>query len=194
LRLIGNDPRKIKELHDKRKNNGDSNALSESQLADALMSSEKHIKINAKKEYVLANILPHFSEIGKQLALLNWSICCTSDTPLVVFCPFGEGRAKFGTGFALPQVQVHLPLTPNICLFGSRYTTVLKWQMPKSDVDQANARSICSAHRFVFSAFKSNRIGKIVSKAALSGQNIKINKEVLREQLKQQFQNREGTS
>ena len=73
MRLIGEDPQKMKELFEKReKDKGSASVLSETQLADALRFSESHIKIEAKKEYVLGNILPQFSEIGKHLVQLNY--------------------------------------------------------------------------------------------------------------------------
>ena len=196
LRLIGENPQKIKEWCKKRQGKDLGNALTEEQMTEAMKFPEKHVKIKAKKDYVLANILPQFQEIGKQLVMLDWSICSspdkyffiTSDTPVVVFCPYGKDKAKFGIGFALPQVEIHFPLSPTRCLFGSRRKYPLKWTMCRSDIDQVNMRCIYSAHRFVFSAFKSNRISKVVSKAVLTSKKEVINKEILREQLKKHME------
>jgi hypothetical protein len=83
-----------------------------------------------KKSATALNVITAF-EIYKDLLTTNWCVCrapsheyyITGDCPLVCFVLKENGKAMFGAGFRLPNVEVSFPLTPEICLYLDRRHT-----------------------------------------------------------------------
>ncbi len=164
--------------------------LDESKIKDLFENPDNHVKIKAKQLYALLLNMEIMSEIISQLVSMNWTIldCAkgafflTGDTPLNVFVYKGGGKAIFGGGFALQNVQIHFPLSPTRCLSISRANTPSYLRLSKSDVKEINSRCINMAERFVYAPYCSRRVQKLVRKFT-SSSSVKIDQDWLAQKL-----------
>jgi len=189
LRRISKDPQRVKTAWENAQRKYTAAALSEEKIKDLFENPEKHVKIKTDAKVALLLNLQRFDDIARRLLAMNWSICdavdesffVVGDSPLVVFAPTGTSTAIFGGGFALPQVQIHFPISPKRCLYLTHTDFPAHERLSKSMVEEVNRRSIAMSERFVFSPYRSNRIQKLVEK--FTGPGIKVDRTRLAQKL-----------
>jgi len=130
------------------------------------------------------------SEISNVLLKMNWYIVVsgeddyffTSDSPVNVFCRDKDGRAFFGGGFALPNVEVSFPISPRVCLkIDQRYEGCRG--VGKLYVREMNRRASHMAERFIFSAYRTEETDKISGEFSYTQNLPKMDKEIIRENI-----------
>ena len=139
------------------------------QLKVALSRVEEHVTIEMVGKYPMALSILTTEVVREQLVAMNWCLCdaptgaffVTSDTPLNVFSRKGN-KALFGAGFALPNVEVAFPISPNLCAFASRAHQPRRRRCAASFVTEINRRAICMAERFVVAPYKTRQISSLV--------------------------------
>lgn len=180
LKRMSKDPEKIKTAWESAQKKFTSEVLPKGEIKDLLENPEKHVRIKADSQIALLLNMKLFDEVGRILLAMSWSLCdapkdsffVVGDSPLIVLAPMGPGRVIFGGGFALPQVQIHFPISPKRCLFLTHGNNPPHIKLSKGAVDEVNRRSIAMSERFVFAPYRSNNIQKLVEKFTSAGKKI----------------------
>lgn len=150
---------------------------------------EDHFKIEMDEKVALAfsfeqaSIIPHF------LVQMNWCLCeapgrhffVTSDSPLVIFDPIGDGRAVFGAGLGLPGAEVTFPISPAVCLQIDRCHTQRRRRVSQEFVREVNRRRAHATERYVISHIKTKKVDTLVHDSAWTYGHTKIDREEIRQ-------------
>jgi len=147
--------------------------------------TNKNYRIEFNHKAALAQSMSQTMLISHLLLEMNWCLCTapsqsffiTSDTPLNVFAPTGEGTVIFGGGFRLPGAEVAFPLSPDVCLLLNRSHTQGRRRVKKNTVSEINRRTAFMAERFIISPLKTKQVGELVHKAAKTREMPKIDQE-----------------
>jgi len=145
--------------------------MSEEEAINALKNVDK-FELTVDDKAVMADSLRQTEVLADGLRKMFGSLCVsaralfiTGDTPVCIFLPTGRGRAIFGAGFAHPQSEVTVPLSPHVCLLISHRSSQRRIGASEKRVNDFNARAAHIAERFVISTVQSRRTEELVSYA-----------------------------
>lgn len=133
--------------------------------------------------------------IAKYLSSMNWALLLTmdenyfvtNDCPLNIFCLDIDGKAIFGGGIALPNVEITLPISPWVCLRIDKKSGTNTKAIDARYVREINRRICHMADSYVFSAYKNDNLTKIMLEFADSHKLPKIDIASLKEMFKKAF-------
>lgn len=188
------DPQKVRQMFKKyREGTGKDPGVSieEYQQFCAELGTNFKIKVDAQNS-LIKSLKCLLKIIYEELLKRNWSILVvpesnffvTSDSPLTVFLPLPDARAKFGTGFGLPQVEISFPLSPQKCLFISTKQSSGIYRVSDRAVLEFNRRCIRMAQRFIYSSLNSPEIASFVNEFAGAFHESKIDRKKLVRQVR----------
>lgn len=195
MKKVTDDSGKLKEhfVRFRESEEGKNCNVSLEEFRELIANPRKYGEPTINEKYAIGESFNMAQAIHYWLMKMNWSIChtkgkrffVTNDTPLNVFVQTEKGRAIFGGGFGLPNVEIAFPLSPKLCLWldkrkGPRYRI-----MGADFVEEVNRRTIHMAERFVISPYKSNRIQRVVREFAAHYGKPKIDVEVIKERFKE---------
>lgn len=148
---------------------------------------EERIVVDSHPSEVLINALSQIEAIASILLTMNWCLCrsasgsfyVTSDCPVNVFLPTGDGTVILGGGLAMPGVQVALPISPDVCLFLDRKTNQRSRRASHKFVGDINRRMIAMAERYVISHKDTSTIRRTVQNWAHTRGQPKMDKDYL---------------
>lgn len=131
-----------------------------------LKDVENLYSIEVDPKRALAASLMQVQAIHRELMQLVPSICvtnvstmyATSDSPINVFAPTGDGKAIFGAGFGLPTVEVVFPFSPFHALYLSRKGEPGWYDVDGRTVDEFNRRCVRGSDRYIMASYFSKRI------------------------------------
>jgi len=147
------------------------------------------------EDYVKGSTFDKAIDIGKYLARMNWYLMVaeknshfiTNDCPLNVFVLDKNNMAMFGAGFGVANVEVTLPLSPDMCLrldYSGRRNTV---RVTKAYVHEINKRLIHMAENYIFSSHKTNELEAMINQYGDTLNKPKVDIKELREQFKKRL-------
>jgi hypothetical protein len=161
------------------------------QFCDWVRNPKEFFQYTINEKHMLGSSFELIETFHTHLMSMNWSLCgakgdsffITCDAPLNIFSLDEFGRACFGGGLGLPNVEIVFPLTPKLCIRIERKPLPRYDKVEFDYVNEINKRSICMAEQYIFSPFKSNRIFNLVNKYANSYKMPKIDKEEIKRRL-----------
>lgn len=147
---------------------------------------EEQFKIEINEKFALGKSLWQTERFLSTLRRMRWTILnappdyffVTSDSPVNVF--FREGKhASFGGGLLRRTAQITFPIGPRNCLLFTWLPLESRIKVARDYVDEINRRAAFQAERWIISPFKSNRILRIVAKAAKQTPPTKLDRKAL---------------
>jgi hypothetical protein len=137
-----------------------------------LRDPEKSVKISVERRAAVILSLRATADMFFDFLEMYWLLLpvphrrwlVTGDAPVTLFVPKAGGKALFGAGSALPDIQVTFPLSPEKCLFLSRKLVNLK--PTPGFVREVNRRTIRNAQRFVIARNHSPKVESWVGEFA----------------------------
>jgi hypothetical protein len=118
---------------------------------------------------------------------MNWIVCdaserahfITSDAPLCVYLPTGQGRAICGAGFGRPEVQISFPVSPKVLLFIDwRHGRESHFRTRVNDgfAYEMNKRMAWNAERFLVSAIRDPVVRTLIGEAKATAGKPKLDR------------------
>jgi hypothetical protein len=125
--------------------------------------------------------------VAELLAKMNWCLCrasgiskfITSDSPLCVFSEKAGGKALFGAGFGLPNVEVYFPISPSYCLRLENRQMQRRATVSRHFVDEANRRTAANAERYVISNRSSAKIAALTAEFGFTRSLPKLDRKIV---------------
>jgi hypothetical protein len=153
-------------------------------LQTMLANVEENFELSMNPQAAMLSSLAHSRGIAEALATMHWELIhlstddqfVTCDAPLVSFAMVNSGRAVFGAGYGLPQVEVSFPVSPSSCLFlhrGARRPVVPN----KAFIREMNKRAALMAKRFVVSQKFSSESEELTKRFAYTTNRSKLDRE-----------------
>lgn len=148
--------------------------------------------VQVNEKHAIGDSLLMSEAVYHNLMSMHWSIqyingdhfFVTSDSPLNLFVQTNNGKAIFGGGIGLPNVEIAFPLSPKLCLWMMWKPLQIYCRASASFITEINRRTIHAAERYVVSTFKSNNIHKIVKEFAVSYDKPKIDATLVKQRFK----------
>jgi hypothetical protein len=139
---------------------------------EALAQVGEGFDLTVDDEYAMAESLKLTDTVANGLRGMAWSLCVserapfiTSDTPVCIFLPVGNGRAIFGAGFAEHLAEVTIPLSPTVCLLISHRSSQRRIRASEARVYEYNRRAAYIAERFMISTLQTRRVEALAAEA-----------------------------
>ncbi len=136
------------------------------------MRDPSHYDISVDKEYATAMALSLLEDFAKVFFQMKWAFFkatdeykyMTGDNPLRYIDPTYKPRSFYGVGLANENVEVSLPLSKEVCAYGSWKGREGYLQAKNHHVKHLNKITVSASVRFVFADSKSEDIDKFVTK------------------------------
>jgi len=143
-------------------------------------------KLEVNQKVALGISMKMAKVIAQDLLTMNWCLCTapeplfflTCDAPVNVFSLHGS-QALFGGGFALKNVEVAFPISPNVCLLLDRAHMQKLRRVKKSFVKEINRRVIYIAEQYIFSPINAKFVRQLTAEASFTRQRPKMDRELL---------------
>lgn len=164
-------PERLKRLRDDYiSDTGDQSMLSFEEMEKYLSDPEKYFQISFSRRIALGMSLMNVFVKLEVLPNLHWCICrhhgrtpfVTSDCPVVAFAPIGNQQVIFNAYWYSPELEVTLPLSPNVCLYMRRRQQPFWRTVSESFVKDINRRTAFAAERFVYSSIRAKYLRELI--------------------------------
>lgn len=176
-KALGRDPEKCKRLlNDYITDTGDQGMPSFDEMEKYFLNPEKYFQISFSRPYAVGLSLMSTSVMIEVLPTLYWCICrhhgrtpfVTIDCPVVTFAPVGNQQVIFNAYLYSPDLEISLPLSPNVCLYMRHRQQPTTRAVSKTFVKEINRRTAFAAERFIFSSIQSKYLRNLVDWAQKS--------------------------
>lgn len=147
-------------------------AVPSEQIRQYILNGEYSININPMVS--IYSGLKSILVFGDILFHMNWNFCMateewrflTCDNPVFVFDPTYDPKGMTGVGFMNKNVEITFPISKDLCAVGgwNLITDYIYVQAKNQMIKNINRRTISSAHRFVYSSSRNEKLLKAVSK------------------------------
>jgi len=128
--------------------------------------------VRVDAQYAIGMALSLMERLTEIFAAMSWTFMeaggefnfMTGDNPLSYIDPSHPAQSPYGVGLQNKGIEVTLPLSKNICAFGSWKPNKKYYQASTEFVRQMNRRTVKESGRFIFTDKKSQDIDKFVKK------------------------------
>lgn len=136
------------------------------------MKNPDNYDVTVDKQYAIAMALSLLENFARVFFQMKWAFLratddykyMTGDNPLQYIDPTHNPRSFYGVGLANKNIEVSLPLSKEICAFGSWKYREGYIQANNQHVKHLNKMAVTASVRFVFADKKSEDIDKFVKK------------------------------
>lgn len=136
------------------------------------MLNPDNYTVDVDPQYAIGMALSLLEGFAKVLFQMRWAFInatddykyMTSDNPLNYIDPTHNPRSFYGVGLANKNIEVSLPLSRNVCAFGSWKYREGYIQGTNQHVKHLNRMTVAASVKFVFADKKSDDIDKFVKK------------------------------
>jgi hypothetical protein len=179
---LRDNPENLKSLWDRMAQDGNvPEGLSLDSIGRSLENVQHRPVVTLKRWAAVCLSIFQSEEIASLLVSMNWRLMratesmnfITSDCP-VCPCVIEERRAKFGSLFDHPRVEVTFPLSPQVCLVLSRKESFLGALSDGIALREVNRRTAFMAERFVYARQRSKGVQDLVSHFSYTRRSPKI--------------------
>ena len=148
----------------------DQSMLSFEEMEKYLSDPEKYFQVSFSRRYAVGLSLMNIFVKLEVLPTLHWCICrhhgrtpfVTSDCPVVAFAPMGNQQVIFNAYWYSPELEVTVPLSPNVCLYMRRRQQPIGRAVSEAFVKEINWRTAFAAERFVYSSIRAKYLRELV--------------------------------
>jgi len=136
------------------------------------MRNPDNYDVTVDKEYATAMALSLLEDFAKVFFQMKWAFLkatadykyITGDNPLRYVDPTHNPHSFYGVGLANKNIEVSLPLSKEICAFGSWKYREGHMQANNQHVKHLNRMTVIASVKFVFADTKSETIDRFVKK------------------------------
>jgi len=153
------------------KNTGKQIGMNVEELRQWMKSSDSYA-VTVDKQYATAMALSLLENFARVFFQMKWAFLkatddykyMTGDNPLKYIDPTHRSGSFYGVGLANKNIEVSLPLSKEICAFGSWKHREGYLQANNQHVKHLNRMTVIASVKFVFTDKKSEDIDKFVKK------------------------------
>jgi len=136
------------------------------------MRNSDNYNVTVDKQYATAMALSLLESFAKVFFQMKWAFLkatddykyLTGDNPLKYIDPTHNPRSYYGVGLANKNIEVSLPLSKEVCAFGSWKHREGFLQANNQHVKHLNRMTVMASVKFVFADRRSSDIDKLVKK------------------------------
>ena len=166
--------------------NKDSNITAD-YLQEFYENPEKKFKLSIHKQLAMLSSIELARDIFHELENMNWCLCraqsdmfITSDAPVVPYYLRYDGLPQLGSGFGLPNVEVSIPISSELCIFLTRTRQQNYRAVNRNFIVEINRRTAWNAEEYIISSRQTELIDRLVVWSAGSTTQPKIDKDWFR--------------
>jgi len=160
-----------------------------------LSEAPDRYNISMNKKAATGMSLISTSDILYELIQMNWCLYrspsknhfITSDCPFVSFVLDDKGKAFFGAGIKLQNVEISFPISPEKCLYIDRKNNKRYRAVNKKVVKEINKRTAWAAERFLISHIRLKSVQNLCDWSSSTLNQKKIDKNELKKMLEKQM-------
>lgn len=151
-------------------------------LKDLVTNFDAKFAVETDAKYALVESIGQFDAVQKNLIEMYWCLrdsrpfngrFMTSDAPVNAFF-YRNGKAGFGGGLGLHDVEVNLPLSPYVCLSLNRMTNAKTRKADASFTREVNRRTAHQAEQYIYSSINTKLVASIVAEGSMTAKRPKI--------------------
>lgn len=166
--------------------------LTREELKALVRNFEKQFSVKVDPKYALLRSIDQVKTVYSRLIERDWCLCdsrpfggrfMTCDAPVNVF-NYEDGKAAFFGGLGRPNVEIHFPLSPYVCISLSRTARTKKRKASPAFVREINRRTAYQAQRYIFSSVKTRRVDLLVQDSRKNGPVSLIDKTAMKGHVK----------
>ena len=136
------------------------------------MKNPDNYDVTVDKQYATTVALTLLEDLARVFFQMKWAFLkatdeykyMTGDNPLQYIDPTHNPRSFYGIGLANKNIEVSLPLSKEVCAFGSWKCREGYIQANNQHVKHLNRMTVTASVRFVFADKKSEEIDNFVKK------------------------------
>jgi len=152
------------------------------ELREWLLNPDKNYTIKTDPQYSLALALDFLKDFPKVFFGMKWAFLkatsdykfLTGDNPLYYFDPTHNPRSFYGVGLFNKNIEVTLPLSKDMCAFGSWKHREGYIQAKNQWIKNINRRTAIAALRFVFASERSETLKEFIMKYKGSAPKMRV--------------------